>query len=323
MTQPPVRLLRREDVRRCLDGADVLAAVREALVASAQGRVLAPGAVSFDFGERGEAHVKGAHLEGAPDWAVKLATGFYDNPRHGLPTASGMSLVSSAETGVLRAIVLDGGHLTDVRTAAAGTLAAEALAPAELERVAVIGCGIQARAQLELLAGRHRVGCAVAYGRDRERAERYATETSERLGIEVAATDDPRRAVEGADLVLTVTPARRFLVEAGWLAPGATVVAVGADMPGKQELEPRVLEEAALLVADDPEQAARVGELQHAPELRERVVALGDVLASPPPRPEGTAVADLTGLGAEDAAIAALVVARADELGAGETIAID
>ena len=323
MSQAPVRLLRREDVRRCLDGADVLGAVREALVAHAQGRVRAPGAMSFDFGELGEAHVKGAHLEGAADWAVKLATGFYDNPRHGLPTASGMSLVSSAETGVPRAIVLDGGHLTDVRTAAAGTLAVEALAPAELERVAVVGCGIQARAQLESLAARRRIGRALAYGRDRDRAARYAAEMSERLGIEVAATGDPRCAVEGAEVVLTVTPARRFLVEAEWLAPGATVVAVGADMPGKQELEPRTLERAALLVADDPEQAATVGELQHAPALRERVLALGDVLASPPARPEGTAVVDLTGLGAEDAAIAALVASRADELGLGETIAID
>lgn len=323
MSTPPVRLLRRADVERCLEGADVLGAVRGALIGVARGRVRSPGAISFDFGERGEAHVKGAYLEGSGDWTVKLATGFYGNPRHGLPTASGMSLLSSAETGVPRAIVVDGGHLTDVRTGAAGTLAIDALAPAELERVGVVGCGIQARVQLESLAGARRLGKVVAFGRDRAAAAGFAAEMSDRLGIDVVAADEPRAAVEGAQAVLTVTPARRFLVEAGWIEPGATVVAVGADMPGKQELDPRLLEAAELLVADDPEQAAAVGELQHAPALRERARTLGEVLAEPPGRREGVTVVDLTGLGAEDAAIAALVVGRAAELGVGETLAVD
>lgn len=324
MSAAPVRLLRRADVRRCLEGADVLGVVREALVAAAQGRVRAAGAMSFDFGERGEAHVKGAYLEGAGEWAVKLASGFYGNPRQGLPAASGMTLLASAETGVPLAIVLDGGLLTDLRTAAAGTLAIDALAPAEVERVAIVGCGTQARAQLEYLCRRRRPGRVVAYGRDRERAAAYAEEMSERLGIEVTATRDVRAAAEGAEVVLTVTAARRFLVEAEWIDQGATVVAVGADMPGKQELEPRLLERAELLVADDPAQAAEVGELQHAPaDVRERARALGDVLAPPPPSRDGIAVVDLTGLGAQDAAIASLVAERAAELDVGEQLSLD
>jgi ornithine cyclodeaminase len=322
MSVPPVRLLRREDVRRCLEGSDVLGAVRAALLASARGEVRSPGTMAFDFGERGDVHVKGAHLEGTGDWTVKLATGFYGNADRGLPTVSGMSLLASAETGVPLAIVLDGGHLTDVRTAAAGTLAIEALGPAELEQVGIVGCGTQARTQLESLARTRRPGRVVAFGRDRSKAERYAAEMAERLGLEVEGTDDPRRAVEGAQVVLTVTPSRRFLVEADWVEPGATVVAVGADMPGKQELEPRLVEGAALVVSDDPEQAAAAGELQHAPGVRERARSLGDVLASPPAR-EGVAVVDLTGLGAEDAAIASLVAARAEQLGLGETLAVE
>jgi len=324
MSAAPVRLLRRADVRRCLEGADVLGVVREALVAAAQGRVRAAGAMSFDFGERGEAHVKGAYLEGAGEWAVKLASGFYGNPRRGLPAASGMTLLASAETGAPLAIVLDGGLLTDARTAAAGTLAIDALAPAEVERVGIVGCGTQARAQLEYLCQRRRPGQVVAYGRDGERAAAYAEEMSERLGIEVTATGDVRAAVEGAQVVLTVTPARRFLVEAEWIDEGATVVAVGADMPGKQELEPRLLERAELLVADDPAQAAEVGELRHAPaDVRERARALGEVLAAPPPSRDGIAVVDLTGLGAQDAAIASFVAERAAELDAGEQLSLD
>lgn len=323
MSSPPVRLLRRDDVKRCLEGADVLGAVREALIATARGGARSPGSISFDFGERGEVHVKGAHLEGSGSWTVKLATGFYDNARRGLPTVSGMSLVSSAETGVPEAIVLDGGHLTDLRTAAAGTLAIEALAPAPLERVGIVGCGVQARVQLESLAAARPVGTAVAYGRDREAAARYAAEMSKRLEVEVVATDEPQAAVEGAQVVLTVTPSREPLVEAGWLDAGATVVAVGADMPGKQELHPRVLEQAELLVADDPAQAAAVGELQHVPALQGRALTLGETIAAPPRRRDGVAVVDLTGLGVEDAAIATLVVGRAAELDIGETLAVD
>ncbi len=329
MSSTPVRLLRRADVTRCLEGADVLGAVREALVANAEGRARSPGTMSFDFGERGEAHVKGAHLEGAGEWAVKLATGFYENPRRGLPAASGLTLLASAETGAPVAIVLDGGLLTDVRTAAAGTLAIDALAPAGIGKVGIVGCGTQARVQLEQLCQRRRPGRVVAFGRDRKRAAAYASEMSERLGLEVTATDEVRAAVEGADVVLTVTPARRFLVEAEWVDDGATVVAVGSDMLGKQELEPRLLERAELLVADDPAQAAAVGELQHAPaDVRERVRVLGELLAerapgAPPPARDGLAVVDLTGLGAQDAAIASLVVERAAELDVGEQLAVD
>jgi ornithine cyclodeaminase/alanine dehydrogenase-like protein (mu-crystallin family) len=323
MSLPAVRLLRRGDVLRCLEGADLLEPVRAALIAAAEGRARTPQPMSFEFGERREAHVKGAYLEGSGDWTVKLATGFYDNAEVGLPTASGMSLLSSAETGVPTAIVLDGGLLTDVRTAAAGTLAVEALGVGDVERVAVVGCGTQARLQLESLATTRSLRRVVVFGRHRERASRCALEMSERLGLEVEATDEARAAVEAAEVVFTVTPSRRPLVEADWLEPGATVIAVGADMPGKQELAPLVLERAELLAADDPEQALALGELQHAPTLRERARALGDLLASPPRREGGVAVADLTGVGAEDAAVAALVVERAEELGVGETIAVE
>jgi ornithine cyclodeaminase len=320
-----VRLLRRGETVECLAGADVVGAVREALIASARGEAMAPASLSFDFRrQRGEAHVKGAYIEGSSDWTVKLATGFYDNPRQGLPTASGMSLVSSAGTGIPEAIILDGGHLTDVRTAAAGCLAVDALAPERVERVGVIGCGIQARIQLEYMARRRRLRQVVAFGRDRGRAERYAVEMSEGLGLEVVATGDAREAVAGAQVVVTATPSQEPLVEAAWLAPGATVVAVGADMPGKQELDPEILEQAEILVADDPAQAARIGELQHVTRSLGRARALGDLLANPPgPRNGGVAVVDLTGLGAEDAAIAGLVAERARQLNLGDAIAID
>jgi ornithine cyclodeaminase/alanine dehydrogenase-like protein (mu-crystallin family) len=320
-----VRLLRKSEVLQCISPEQVVDAVREALVATARGDVVAPAPMSFDFrGARGEAHVKGAYVDGSPDWTVKVATGFYDNPQRGLPTASGLSFVSSAETGQLEAIVLDGGYLTDVRTAAAGCLAAGALAPAHVEQVGIIGCGIQARVQLEYLLLQRTPERIVAYGRNAERARAYADEMESRFGIAVTVAASAREAVDGSQLVLTVTPSEAALVESAWVGDSLAIVAVGSDMPGKQELDPEILERADLVVADDPGQAARVGELQHAPGAAGRAGKLGELLAERSAEPPtGLCVADLTGLGAEDAAVAGVVARRARELGLGEALELD
>jgi ornithine cyclodeaminase len=320
-----VRLLRRADVLKCIEPADVVDAVAGALIGSARGTVLAPPPLSFDFKkQRGEAHIKGAYLAGSQDWTVKLATGFYDNPSRGLTTASGLSIVSSSATGLLETIVLDGGHLTDVRTAAAGCLAVDALAPPGVEQVGVIGCGIQARIQLEYLLLKREPSRVRVFGRNRGRAEEYADEMSTRLGLEVEVAGHARGAVQGSQVVLTVTPSDSPVVHDSWIQAPAVVIAVGSDMPGKNELDPAILRRADVLAADDPAQASRVGELQHAPDCVDRAVALGDMLATVGKKipADGLAVADLTGLGAEDAAIAGVVARRAAELDLGESLAV-
>ncbi len=321
-TERAVRLLRRDDVLECVRPKEVLEVVREAIVAHATGNALAPAPLSFEFSEqRGEAHVKGAYIAGSEDWTVKLATGFYDNPSRGLPTASGLSLVSSAETGLVEAIILDGGHLTDVRTAAAGSLAADVLAADDLAEVAILGCGIQARVQLEYLLHVRRPRRIVVYGRRRDQAEAYAREMVARHGVAVEVVSSAREAVADAQLVITATPAQGPLIEDTCLRQPVVIVAVGSDMPGKQELDPAILDRAELVAADDPGQSSRVGELQHAPAALERARFLGEVLEAPPAKPpDGIRVADLTGLGAEDAAVAGLVARRAHERGLGEPI---
>jgi ornithine cyclodeaminase len=318
-----VRLLRRADVIACLDPERALEAIRHALIASAAGEAATPTPMSFDFrSPRGEAHIKGAHIESEASWTVKVATGFYENTRRGLPTASGMSLVSSAETGLLQTIILDGGHLTDVRTGAAGSVAADALAPQQVERIGVIGCGIQARMQLEYALLSRSPSTVAVYGRNRVAVEEFREEVRNRFGVEAVVAGNPREAVASSQLVFTVTPSETPLVEADWLKPPLAIIAVGSDMPGKNELQPAVLERADVVVADDPAQASRVGELQHSAEAAARAEPLGALLERGGSPGAGIAVADLTGLGAEDAAIAALVAARADELNLGERLAL-
>jgi ornithine cyclodeaminase/alanine dehydrogenase-like protein (mu-crystallin family) len=323
-----VRVLREAEIRALIGPADALAAVREAFIALAQDRATLPGVIGVEFPEQGgEAHIKGAYLHGAPTWSIKAATGFPGNAARGLPVNGGLSLVFSAETGFLDTLLLDNGYLTELRTGAAGALAADLLAKRNIAQTLIVGAGSQARYQLEALLGVRRPGRVVVFARRPEAASAYALAMGERLGIEISVADRLQRAVEGSDLIVTVTPSHQPLISASWLQPGAHITAVGSDFPEKQELDVEVLSRADLLVADHPPQAATQGEIHHAiaaGRLRlEDVLSLGDIAAGlAPGRTDDRqiTVADLTGLGIQDAAVANKVVVLARERGLGQTL---
>ena len=201
-----------------------------------------------------------------------------------------------------------------------GALAASLLSVPVLEQVCVVGAGGQARFQVEALLGVRPVGRVVVWARRPEQAVSCAAELSSRVDAEAVA--DLQAAVRGSQLVVTVTAAREPLVRSGWLSPGAHLTAVGSDMPGKQEVEADVLGSADLVVADHPPVAAVNGELQHA--LASGAVRLADIvpLGRLPRRARETdvTVCDLVGIGVQDAAIAGLLVERAEERDAGVDI---
>jgi ectoine utilization protein EutC len=320
-----VRILREDELRTLVDlDGEGLDAVREALRGLSDGRAVQPPVMRIDVPEHhGEVDVKGAYIRGLDSFAVKLSSGFFDNPRRGLPTASGLMVLIDAETGVPRAILLDNGYLTDVRTALAGAVAADALARAALDTVAVLGAGAQARWQLRALALVRWPRRALVWARRRAEADRLAEEMTGRLGLPVEAVDEAEQAVAESDLVVTTTPATAPIVRAAWLHPGLHITAMGSDAEHKQELEPAVLRRADVLVSDRRSQGLAIGELRSAREAgvdvgEERVAELGEVLAGT--RPGRTSdgqvtVCDLTGTGVQDTAIARLAAARAGARG--------
>jgi len=241
---------------------------------------------------------------------------------------AGLVLVFEAETGRLAAVLLDNGYLTELRTGAAGALAADLLAKERVAKVAMVGVGGQARYQLEALAGVRRPERVAAWGRDAEKAQEYAEEMRARLGLTVEAATVLEDAVDGADVVVTTTPAREPLVRGDWLVPGVHVTAVGSDMPEKQELHPGVLARADKVVVDRLEACLENGELHHA--VAAGVLApedvhaeLGQVAAGERPGRESDdeiTVADLTGVGVQDAAVAAAVLDAAAARGVGRPL---
>ncbi len=313
-------------IRELVRPADAVAAVREALVALAHGRAVMPAPSELDLAEaRGDMHVKGAYLSGSPFFSYKAASGFYGNPSRGLPVNAGLVVVFDAQTGFPRAILFDNGYLTDLRTGAAGAVAADLLARPEVGKVAVLGAGVQARRQLELLLQVRSPARVGVWARRPEQARAYAGEMTAALGVAVTAEPSAQAAVDGAGIVVTTTPAREPLVRAEWIGPGQHITAVGADLPDKQELDPALLRRADKVVADSIAQAVTSGDIHHAiaaGQLREADIhaELGQIAAGLRPgreHPDEITVADLTGLGVEDAAMANLVAERvvAERLG--------
>lgn len=307
-----MQIVREEAIRAAIREPEALASAEKAFRALADGAVHLPPPMGLSVPEvEGEVHVKSAHLVGSPIFAVKIATGFYQNTARGLPSGTGLILVFDAETGFPLALLDDHGYLTDLRTAAAGALAARLLAPESLATVAVLGSGIQARYQLRALSQVRRWERTSAWSRNPDRVSRYCDEMQSELGIPFAAAASPEQALRGADLVITVTPSREPLFDASALAPHASVIAVGSDGPDKRELPTTVLAQAGKIVVDRLSQCLELGELHHAVAegaLKPESVhaELGEVLTGRKSGREGDEliICDLTGVGAQDAAIA-------------------
>ncbi|MBA3448395.1 MAG: ectoine utilization protein EutC [Pseudaminobacter sp.] len=305
---------------------DAVACVENAFRALATEAVAMPPIMRLDIPEhRGEVDVKTAYVPGIDGFAIKISPGFFDNPKLGLPSVNGMMVLLSSHTGLVEALLLDNGYLTDMRTAAAGAVAAKHLSRPDSAVAAIFGAGVQARLQLEALMLVRPIREARIWARDAVKAEVAAADLRERLGIMVRAESDPEKAVRRADIVVTTTPSVKPVLMAGWLSPGQHVTAMGSDAEHKNEIEPALVASADLYVADSLGQTRRLGELHHAVraglvEAGAEFPELGQVIGGLRPgrrSPEDLTLADLTGTGVQDTAIATLARDRALAAGAG------
>lgn len=324
---PRMTILTEAELRRIVPlDRDAVACVEDAFLALATRPVAMPPILRLDIPEyRGEVDVKTAYVPGLDGFAIKISPGFFGNPALGLPSVNGLMVLLSSRTGLVEALLLDNGYLTDVRTAAAGAIAAKYLSRPDSAVAAIFGAGVQAALQLEALTLVRPIREARLWARQPERAAATAARLSERLGFPVHAATESRAAVAGADIVVTTTPAHRPILMADVLEPGQHVTAMGSDAEHKNELDPAILSRADLYVADRLTQTRRLGELHHAiaagtvaadrefPELGAVIVGQ----AAGRPSTDAVTVCDLTGTGVQDTAIATLARGRALAAGAG------
>jgi len=324
---PKIKILTEAELRTIVSlDLSAVDCIERGFASLAEGNVEMPTILSMAISEfNGEVDVKTAYVSGIENFAIKISPGFFDNPKLGLPSTSGLMALFSSKTGVLQALLLDNGYLTNVRTAAAGAVAARYMARENSTHACVIGTGQQAKLQLKALKLVRPINSAVIWGRDGKKAKDVASSLSQELDMPISASTDVKNSISRADVVITTTSSSKPIVMADWLQPGQHVTAMGSDQGHKCELEPACLLRADLYVPDRQSQTKDLGELRSAILAEtikpDRVFSeLGDIIigkAKGRNNSNSITIADLTGTGVQDTVISTLALKKATLINSG------
>lgn len=303
-------ILTQADLERLIGISTAIRVVRQAFKTQALGQATMPPKLYLPLPAQSDFRAMPAYLAHPACCGMKWVNVHSANPARGLPSIMAIIVINDPATGVPLA-VMDGLLITKLRTAAAAAVAARALARSNSRVVGLVGCGGQADAQVLALAELFHLDEVRVWGRSQGEAARFCVRLRRRLRVRWSPVAGIKACVADADLIVTITPSRRPLVMRQWIKPGAHINAVGADAPGKQELDPRILRDA-LVVVDDRRQAIHGGEInvpitkrQFSP--RHIHATVGDVLLG---RKHGRTSAkqitvfDSTGLATHDVALA-------------------
>jgi ornithine cyclodeaminase len=312
-TQMSPRIVGLVEIERALIGADLVASIEQGFARYSAGDAVVPPIGELLFDEPpGDVHIKYGYLRGDEHFVVKIAGGFYRNPQLGLPANSGLVLVFRQRTGELDTILLDDGRLTDVRTAVAGAVAAKYLAPRAVQRIGVIGTGVQARLQVEYLRGIVDCGDIFVWGRSDASVDTYRR-ALEAEGYAVTRAATPADVAAECRLIVTATPSIRPVLQS--VESGTHVTGVGADTAEKNEIAASVFARADVVVADSLVQCRERGDLHHALAAgavdAACVIELGDVVRGVRrgrTSDDEITVCDLTGVAVQDIQIARAVL---------------
>jgi ornithine cyclodeaminase len=303
-----------ETIQAALAGLDLIPIIEAGFVAYSHGRAVVPPVGELILHEPpGEVHIKYGYLKGGDHYVIKVASGFPENLRRGLPSGDGLMLLFSRQTGRPVMLLLDRGHLTDLRTAVAGAICARYLAPATVTRIGIVGTGVQARLQLRHLANVTPCRQVLAWGRSPDKLAAYRSEMTA-AGFHVETAHEASALPATCNLIVTATAARAPLLFADQIRPGTHITAVGSDTPDKQELDPGILARADRVIADSIPQCKIRGEIAHALRAgaiqESALIELGNVIGGDAPGrtgPDQITVADLTGVAVQDIQIAEAV----------------
>jgi ornithine cyclodeaminase len=302
------------EIKKALAAIDPIPLIEEGFAAYSRGEVVVPPVGELVFNDPpGDVHIKYGYIKGDDFYVIKIASGFTNNPKLGLPSGDGLMLVYSQKTGVLEAILLDEGYLTNLRTAVAGAVVAKYLAPRQVSAVGIIGAGVQGRMQLDWLRRVRKFDEAVVWGIGEEELSSYRRDM-ELPGLKIRTTLRAEEVAAAANLIVTCTPATSPVLEAEWIRPGTHITAVGSDTAAKQELEAGILAKADRIVVDSLSQSELRGEVYKAVSAgaigRGRLFELGRVISDEKLRRASEneiTVADLTGVAVQDIQISKAV----------------
>lgn len=326
--KPETLILTNKDIQKLLSMKDTLRVVEEAFKAQGAGKTQMPAKIYIKLHQyNGDLRAMPAFIETTKACGMKWVSVYPDNRMKGLPTTMAMIILNDAVTGFPLAI-MDGTHITKMRTGAAGGIAAKYLARRDSKIAALVGCGIQAESQLAALNECFALKLVKVYGQKPSDAKDFI-KRMKGLKLKMAVSETIRDCVQEADIVVTTTPSRKPIVRLEWLKRGVHINAIGADARGKQELEVDILNKAKVVI-DDWSQAPFSGEI-NVPWSKGLInkkniyATLGEIISHHKPariNKDELTVFDSTGLAIQDISCAQFVYSQALKHNIGRRIKI-
>ena len=307
-------VLNSSEIKKCVQlNGQLIPIIEDAFKSLALGKTTMPPILRLDIEKyHGESDVKAAYIDGLDSYAIKVASGFFNNPNLGLPSSNGLMILLDSKTGVLKSVLLDKGYLTDVRTAIAGAIAAKHLSNPESSNVGIIGAGIQAKMQLEALLLVRNIKTANIWSRDSKKTKTFVQNIKDKINIKIIACESPEQTVNLSEILITCTPSKSPIIKSEWLKKGLHITAMGSDAEMKNELDPKIIKDCDYYIPDSQSQTSILGELNHAIKAglvsaEKKYNELGSVIINSNlgrRNINDVTVADLTGTGVQDTAIA-------------------
>mgnify|MGYP001411405110 CR=1 FL=1 len=291
---------------------DLIPIIEDAFKSLSKGKTVMPPIMRIDIEKyHGESDIKAAYVEGLDSFAIKIASGFFDNPKLGLPSSNGLMVLLDSETGVIKSVLLDEGYLTDTRTAIAGAIAAKYLSNEDASNLGIIGAGIQARLQLKAILLVRKINKINLWARDKVKVDEFIDSLKD-LNIDINISESCKDLASSSDIIITTTPSKKPLLEFDWIKKGTHITAMGSDAEQKNELHPAMIKLCDKYIPDNQPQTTILGELHHA--IKENLISpdhkfddLGSIIIDPSlgrKNKEDITICDLTGTGVQDTAIA-------------------
>lgn len=312
-----MKILHRKQLEQMISVPAILDAIEQGFALYSKGEAVVPPVASLHFeSPPGDCHIKYGYAKEGKYYVVKIASGFYHNFKLGIPSGNGLMLLFDKETGQVVALLLDEGYLTDMRTAAAGCIAAKYLAPNNVSCIGVIGTGAQAYYQLKILAFATQCRKVLLWGRDEAKAMKLK-EHPDLSEWEIELGKNPADVAVHCNLIVTTTSSLSPILFADQIQPGTHITAIGADDLGKQELEEEIFMKADKVIVDSRSQCIQFGNIfcaiQKGLIRHEKLKELGEIVMDPSLRrtnQDQITVADLTGIAIQDLQIAATLYER-------------
>lgn len=310
-----MKIITLDEIKNSLTSVDIIHTIEQAFIAYSNNKVVtAPVGELIFKNPPGDVHIKYGYIIHDDYYVVKIASGFYDNPKLNLPSSNGLMFLFSQKTGETVSILLDEGYLTDIRTAAAGAIAAKYLAPSSVKNIGIVGTGIQAKLQLLFLKKVTNCRSVIVCGRNEENLKKFQTELEKKSGFKIQITHDIENVTSRCNLIVTTTPSTIPLIFEKQIKNGTHITAIGADSSYKQELDSALFKSANIIVADSISQCVERGDIAHAIKdhviNKTHIVELGNIISG---KNHGRTsdnqitITDLTGLAVQDIAIAKMV----------------